>query len=188
MVYRTTDDTRTSNASLTICLCVYRLRLFPVWPIISVEEIIASLHKDKRNDEIYALANAIGAATIAQLKLDIAGANAAIGSRMAEECERVKLMINTSSGLTPNSIRIAFFLHVFHENQNGGGIKSLMYLREAITMAQIMGIDREQTLLQLPFEEHQTRRRILWLLFVTERYVVILSPTLSTMLNVVSEV
>lgn len=40
------------------------------------------------------------------------------------------------------TLRIAFSLHVYHENQIAGGIKSLLYLREAITIGQIMGYIR----------------------------------------------
>jgi hypothetical protein len=43
--------------------------MFPVWPIIKVEEIIARLQQDDEDVENYALATAVGAATVAQLKL-----------------------------------------------------------------------------------------------------------------------
>jgi hypothetical protein len=41
-------------------------------------------------------------------------------------------------------------------------------------MAQIMGLHRESTYITLPLPERQIRRRILWLLFVTEWGVVML--------------
>lgn len=68
-------------------------------------------------------------------------------------------------------MRTAFFLHVYHENLAPGGLKSLLYLREAITMAQIMELHRESSYEGLSDDEQQFRRRILWLLFVTERFV-----------------
>ena len=41
-------------------------------------------------------------------------------------------------------------------------------------MAQIMGLHRESSYKHLSPEEEQFRRRVLWLLFVTERFVFIL--------------
>lgn len=161
---------KTPSSSLIVQLCVYRLRLYPIWPIVAVEEIMGSLQGDVQDMETYALANAIGAATIAQLKLDQTGISTATGSSMAEECQRTKLMGKNGQSANLNMLRIAFFLHIYYENQDQGGVKSLLFLREAITIAQIMGLHRESSYQSLPPSEQQLRRRILWLLFVTERY------------------
>ncbi|KAL3419119.1 fungal specific transcription factor [Phlyctema vagabunda] len=169
------DNSKTAIDSLVLRLCVYRLRLYPVWPIVAVEEIMAALQRDEHDMETYALANAIGAATIAQLKLNQSDADAAAATSMEAECQRARIQQQqhrTAANL--NALRTAFFLHVYHENQEPGGIKSLLYLREAITMAQIMGLHRESTFSSLSSPEQQIRRRILWLLFVTERGVAML--------------
>jgi hypothetical protein len=71
--------------------------------------------------------------------------------------------------LNLNHLRIAFFLHVYHENLDPGGVKSLLYLRESITMAQIMGLHKEYSYRDLSPEEEQFRKRVVWLLFITER-------------------
>jgi hypothetical protein len=118
--------------------------------------------------ETYALANAVGAATIAQLKLNDAGECTA--SSMEEECQHAKSMNRNGAVVNLNGLRTSFFLHVYHENQEPGGTKSLLYLREAITMAQIMGLHKESSYINLSSSEQQIRRRVLWLLFVTERY------------------
>ena len=131
---------------------------------------MASLQRDEEDLETYALANAVGAATIAQLKLNRSDADVATGSSMEAECQRAKLMNKDGPRVNLNSVRIAFFLHVYHENQDPGGVKSLLYLREAITIAQIMNLHRESSYGALSSSEQQIRRRILWLLFVTERY------------------
>ncbi|KFX93064.1 hypothetical protein O988_07003 [Pseudogymnoascus sp. VKM F-3808] len=165
---------KTPTQSLIVQLCVYRLRLYPIWPIVAVEEIMGSLQGDEQDTEIYSLANAIGAATVAQLKLDQTGISTATGKSMAEECQRTKLLDKNGQSANLNILRIAFFLHIYYENQDQGGVKSLLYLREAITIAQIMGLHRESSYISLPASEQQVRRRILWLLFVTERGVGIL--------------
>jgi hypothetical protein len=44
--------------------------MFPVWPIVAVEDLMAALQKDNSGMEAYALSNAIAAATIVQARLD----------------------------------------------------------------------------------------------------------------------
>ncbi|EFQ35231.1 fungal specific transcription factor domain-containing protein [Colletotrichum graminicola] len=169
---------RTPSASLVLRLCIYRLRLFPVWPIIAVEEIMASLSRDADDLDSYVLANAVGAATIAQLKLTTTdNDDPATASSMEAECQRSRMALQEREGGPPmnlNWLRTSFFLHVYHENQQPGGAKSLLYLREAITIAQIMGLHKESSYMALPLPEQQMKRRILWLLFVTERGVAML--------------
>lgn len=174
---------RTPVSSLIIRLCIYRLRLFPVWPILDAEDVIASLLRDPTDLGTYALANAVCAAVIVQLKLPFEGRtddnDPATAASMTAECQRTKLLLQDANGDDgPDAgltmVRIAFFQHIYHENQSPGGTKSLMFLREAITMAQIMGLHRKASYVLLAPEEQQMRRRILWLLFVTERGVAML--------------
>ncbi|KAM0274298.1 hypothetical protein ACHAQH_007972 [Verticillium albo-atrum] len=157
---------------LVLRLCIYRLRLFPVWPIVAVEEVIASLQRDAEDHEMYALATAMGAATMAQLKLDRSrdcGINDAVTADTLEaESQRSRVMLD-SQPANLNKLRTSFFLHIYHENQQPGGTKSLLYLREAITLAQIMGLHRASSYSVLPSAEQRIRRRTIWLLFVTER-------------------
>lgn len=146
--------------------------MFPVWPVVRVEELIASVQTDHDDTADYALATAVGAATIAQLKLERSGIgpDAVTSAMMEAECQRARVLTSVGSRPTITDIRIAFFLHVYHENLEAGGLKSILYLREAITLAQMMSLHRESHYSGLSEEEQQIRRRVLWLLFVTERY------------------
>lgn len=168
---------RTSIPALVLRLCIYRVRLFPVWPIVAVEDVISSLQRDVDNLETYALANVVGSATMAQLKLDRLSENgsndSATAHSMEAECQRVRALLQADAP-SLNMLRISFFLHIYHENQSPGGTKSLLYLREAITLAQIMGLHRKSICASLSTAEQQMRTRILWLLFVTERGVAML--------------
>jgi hypothetical protein len=147
--------------------------MFPVWPVVKVEEVIASLQRNEEDIETYALATAVGAATVSQLKLtrSALGGDVVTGEMMEAECQRARGLIKEESQVNLTALRIAFFLHVYHENQVAGGLKSLLYLREAITIGQMMGLHKESSYITLSADEQQIRRRILWLLFVTERYV-----------------
>ncbi|KAL5611861.1 uncharacterized protein BROUX77_002017 [Berkeleyomyces rouxiae] len=194
---------RTPVETLVLRLCIYRMRLFPVWPIVAVEEIIASLQIDSGNLATYALANAIGAATMAQLKLQRANnpeiTDNVVAADMAAECQwaRAQLEIEETQAaertIAPDSasesraqaeydadansldaLRTSFFLHVYQENLQPGGRTSLLFLREAITLAQLMGLGRASSYVGPSEQEQRMRRRIIWLLFVTERGVALL--------------
>jgi hypothetical protein len=160
---------RTSTQSLELRLSIFRLRLYPVWPVVDASYITAALQNNEGDTLEYALANAVGVATVAQLKLDSL-TDTVSASAMEAECCRVKDLGSHRRVASLDTLRIAFFLHVYHENLEPGGVASLSYLREAITLAQIMGLHRESMYAALAPPHQEIRRRILWLLFVTERY------------------
>lgn len=135
---------------------------------------MASLNRDPDDMESYALANAVGAATVAQLKLErTADSDSVTADSMVSECQRVRRLLHENEhepAMNINRLRTSFFLHVYHENKSPGGSRSLLYLREAITMAQLMGLHKQSSYDSLAAPEQQMRQRILCLLFVTERY------------------
>ncbi|KAE8424004.1 fungal-specific transcription factor domain-containing protein [Aspergillus pseudocaelatus] len=177
------ESSRIPLDTLTSPLSIYHVRMYPVWPIVNVEEMVSALQRDTVNsdNETYALSTAVAAATIAQLRLEQGpGAGETITAEMlAAECLRARNLCDYRSQVNLNSIQTSFFLHVYYENQKPGGSESLLHLREAISIAQIMGLHRESSYNSLSFEEQQLRRRVLWLLFVTERYPVTLKTNIS---------
>ncbi|GAB1198379.1 hypothetical protein APSETT444_007698 [Aspergillus pseudonomiae] len=177
------ESSRIPLDTLTSPLSIYHVRMYPVWPIVNVEEMVSVLQRDAghSDDEAYALSTAVAAATIAQLRLEQASSaqQTITAETFAAECLRARNSCHYRSQVNLNSIRTSFFLHVYYENQKPGGSESLLHLREAISMAQIMGLHRESSYNSLSFEEEQLRRRVLWLLFVTERYPVTLKTNIS---------
>lgn len=154
-------------------LYIYHVRMFPVWPIVDTQELVSSLQADveRTDQETYAMATAIAAATIAQLRLvpsSLPG-DEITAHTLAVECLRARRAINYKSVVNLNRLRTSFFLHIYYENQDLGGTESLLYLREAITMAQMMNLHQESTYVGLSRQEQELRRRVLWLLFITER-------------------
>lgn len=145
-------------------LNVYEERLFPIWPIVDAGQLPGALPGalvlEPHNGRIRHLANAVALATIAQLKLH---------TSWKGSVQQVERDAQDDPGDLLDSLRVSFFLHIYHENQTAGGTKSLLYLREAITKAQLLRIDREATYASLSEPEQQLLRRVLWLLFVTER-------------------
>ncbi|PWY89884.1 hypothetical protein BO70DRAFT_330003 [Aspergillus heteromorphus CBS 117.55] len=174
----TTNRSRIPTNILAAPLYIYHVRMYPVWPIVDVETVMSILQQDteEQDHETYALATAVAAATIAQLRL---GQNSLpdksiTAETFATECMKARRLCDYRSKLNLNNVRTAFFLHVYYENQQSGASESLLYLREAITLAQMMCLHREASYSSLPPDEQQMRRRVLWLLFVTERGVCIL--------------
>ncbi|RYP75476.1 hypothetical protein DL771_002361 [Monosporascus sp. 5C6A] len=155
-------------------LAIFQERLYPVWPIVDVAPLISKLSKERSDPRAHILADSIRLATAAQLRRDTAASLDALSTRLA--------ICDHQMDLT--SVQTSFFLHIIHENEIPGGTKSQIYLRQAITVAQMMRLDRESSYTGLSEIEQQMRRRILWLLYVTERGVallhrlpVILKPT-----------
>lgn len=162
-------------SQLVLFLCVYRLQLYPIWPIIRVERLIASLQSDNPDIEVFALAYALAAATaIRSQSTDLGITNRNHAKILEEKCQTARAKV--PQGRPPNltTVRIAFFLHVYYESQEVSSMKSMLYLREAVTIAQMIGLHREPYYADVPAQEREIRRRVLWLLFVTERVVAIL--------------
>lgn len=135
---------------------------------------MVALQRDGEDSDVYALANAVAAATILQLRLAPLKNSAEVVTveSMEREVQRVRAIGRMK--LTLNHLRVVFFLHVYHENLEAGGMRSLLHLRECITMAQMMGLHKESLYKGLSLEEQQFRKRVMWLLFVTERSIGIL--------------
>lgn len=147
--------------------------MYPVWPIVNVEHLVSTLQDIEEPDlEAYALATAVAAAIIAQLRLgnrSLPG-DSTTADTFATECLRIRSMSRCRSKVNLNNVRTSFFLHVYYENQQSGGTESLLYLREAISLAQMANLHRESSYAAFALQEQQLRCRVLWLLFVTERY------------------
>lgn len=157
-------------AALVLQLCVYRLRMYPVWPIIKVERLVASLQRPEPDIEVFGLAYAVAAATIVRIRSKSSTQPGAVTAEMMEaQCQYAKARRNKRQPPDLTTVRIPFFLHMYHENLEPGGLQSLTYLREAIAVAHMIGLHRESYYSDVQPEEREIRRRTLWLLFIAER-------------------
>ncbi|CRL17992.1 Fungal transcriptional regulatory protein, N-terminal [Penicillium camemberti] len=159
-------------------LYIYHVRMYPVWPIVDAKNVISILQQVSGDVDIetYALATAVAAATIAQLRLEKSFSHGKLitADTFAAESMRTRRLSESTSAVSLNKVRTSFFLHIYHESKHAGGSESLLFLREAISLAQMMYLHRETAYIGLPQDEQQIRRRVLWLLFITERGVCIL--------------
>lgn len=143
-------------------LDIYASRLFPVWPIVDTAKLKQSLTAQPRHTGTWRLATAVGLATVAQLGLD---------TTWRADPEKVWTDGSPASEAAEplDDLRVSFFLHVHYENSAPGGRESLLYLRQAITLAQMQRLEHERAYASLPDADQHVYRRVLWLLFVTER-------------------
>ncbi|XXH00046.1 Glucose-repressible alcohol dehydrogenase transcriptional effector [Hypoxylon texense] len=98
----------------------------------------------------------------------LAGANIASAMVLIEETVRVRKGYEYQEAPTLNSLCTSYFLFCSHYALEMHD-KAWFYLREATTLAHIIGMNKEETYLQFDNVEASRRRRLYWLLFVTER-------------------
>lgn len=160
--------------SLHAYLNIYHRKMYAVWPVVEHEALLARLDRDASDPETWALAYSVCAATGAQLRLDAAFGTAAgpgtysIVDRFALEAERTRSMFDYKENATVNCILIPFFLHMYNSSKKRRFTATLL-LREALTLCELLDLDKESRYETLEVEEQKFRRKVFWLLFVTER-------------------
>jgi len=96
------------------------------------------------------------------------GANIVSGNLLLEETLRVRKSYDHLETPTMNSLVTSFFLFGCYFGLDLHN-KAWFHLREATTLAHILAMQKEDTYLQFDAVEASRRRRLYWLLFVTER-------------------
>lgn len=159
---------------------IYNQRMYPIWPVVSVTRLSAALDDNREDPELCALAFALCASTGAQLRLksEIRGLSEigpsdknnalALADRFAVESERYRSRYDYRESTTVEAILVPLFLHFYYGAKGKKQTTSLL-LREAVTLAQFAGLDKEESHWGLSVEEESYRRRTFWLLYVTER-------------------
>jgi hypothetical protein len=148
--------------------------MYPVWPVVDRTALMAKLNRDANDPETWALAYSICAATGAQLRLDTAFSspshlgNFSLVDRFAIEAERSRGMFDHKENATVNCILIPFFLHMYYSSKKKRFTATLL-LREALTICELLDLDKESMYGSLDLEEQKFRRKVFWLLFITER-------------------
>ncbi|KAK6340002.1 hypothetical protein TWF730_001778 [Orbilia blumenaviensis] len=174
------STTKYPTPVLAIYLEIYHHRLYPVWPILKWEPLLAELEARPDDPEIYALATALASAVMGQLQLpqwtepyldpetQVAKTIIVSTEHFAAEALRARRLFEWRERPGIYAILTSLFFHVYYENLGKVSASSLS-LREAITFVQIMNLDRESGYNGLSMEDAELRRRLFWLLFVTER-------------------
>lgn len=150
--------------------------MFPIMPVIDSRIYLdPSFFADSGtlSSDMYCFLCALCAATIVQL--DASRAQPAplhltknADDTFAEECLRERRSFDYMEPVSTLSIMTSFFLFAYYGNHEQHG-KAWHYLQESITFSETLDMDQEQSYAKLDPVEAQWRRRLYWLLFITER-------------------
>ncbi|KAL3462685.1 hypothetical protein BJX64DRAFT_288149 [Aspergillus heterothallicus] len=154
-------------------LDMYQSKLYAIWPVVAAENLKARLCDERHIEpDVHALAAALSAATILQLRLLDEESNsssaAATSEAFVRECLRHRNTLTSSNTISTNLLLISLFLHMYYANTEQIHAATFA-LRDAITYTHLLRLDDEDTLDSLPVEEKEVGIRIFWVLFVTER-------------------
>ncbi|KAJ0418991.1 hypothetical protein BJY00DRAFT_172710 [Aspergillus carlsbadensis] len=150
---------------------IFRSQLYTVWPIVSINALKARL-SDSESIESYALAAALCAATLAQLRLP--GHNRpqepllVSSSDFVRECIRFRADFDYQSTASLDSLLTSLFLHMYYANVDQIPLATFA-LRDAITHAHLLSLGNGQLHKDPQPENRQLRLRVYWILLVTER-------------------
>ena len=180
-ILETEDLCKRMSQSLTAHIQLFQRFLYPIMPVVDDDILADAARLNQIPPSRYALILAICAATRMQLRLDkrIDGSDNELNAeippepqldgdvlvKLAENCLREYSVIDDTS---LDSILVSFFLFASYGNLNDPR-HAWFYLNQSITLAQALDLTRESGYYGLPDEEREKRRRVFWLLFVTER-------------------
>jgi hypothetical protein len=173
---------RLLSTALLAHIHVFLKHLFPIMPVVSAE---ALLRDGSRPESLsaprYAFITALCAATHIQLKLDGAESgvdmqNQKARDKMAEFTEefilscalkaREQYDVIEDSGI--DSLLSSFFLFAAYGNLDKQK-HAWFYLSQCLSQSNALGLHNEATYTELDPVDAEMRRRIFWILFVTER-------------------
>lgn len=160
---------------------VYLKYLYPIIPVVNSEQILNdSQQPEHLTAQRYAFVTALCAATHVQLQLDAmidpSSSSAYYDSSLAlsgieiltEATNARNECNNICEQVTLESLLTSFFLFAAYGNLDRQD-QAWFYLSQATSMALTLGLHREATYSAFGEEEAEERRRVFWLLFVTER-------------------
>lgn len=144
-------------------------------PVIRPDEVLRdSEQPEKLSPSRYAFMAALCAATHVQLRLDGTsqgdeGSSNLSGEDLLMEAVAARRECDPAENASIESLLTSFFLFATYGNLDRQD-QAWFYLSQAIAMAHTLGLHRESTYARLDPAEAEERRKVFWLLFVTERY------------------
>ncbi|KAL2350507.1 fungal-specific transcription factor domain-containing protein [Cryomyces antarcticus] len=154
--------------------------LYPIMPIIDRKVYLNPELYTKYScltSENYAFLSALSAATIVQLDVaaqltqdsNVLQADCGPpGELYISECLRERQRYDYIENPTTLTVMTSFFIFCYYGNLERHE-KAWHFLQESISFAQVLNLDDEHAILELDPTEAQWRRRLYWLLFITER-------------------
>lgn len=164
---------RLSSLVILAHVNVYLKYLFPIMPILDPQTMI----QDSSDPEVllperYALLAALCAITHIQLNLDGPGHSDGIsisGDALLLEAVRARNEYNTIEHASVDSLLSSFYLFASYGNL-GKHCHASFYLCQAVCMVHTLDLNKESSYSEVDIGGVDYRRRIFWILFISERY------------------
>lgn len=156
----TIDNTKVSLSTLSKYLVSYQKHYYFLWPLVYIEDLLPlNSHNQNLESTIkYVLALTITAA-ISKFE------NSLDHNKLMRQVEQLRDHYKLIMHPSINTLLICLFLYQYYYNTAGG----IVYLREAITIANILQLHVEKTYSNNP-NEHQMRK-IYYFLVINERFI-----------------
>lgn len=172
---------------LVTYLHIYQTWFYGYWPVLSVAEMILkitntdlmssnSIRLGENNAFQYSLACSVCAAIATQMKFVSAKdriineASTYDDTKFAEEAKRVRNLFDYAICPTVETVLSSFFLYAHYTNCIGKTNQAIIYLREAISVAQLLGFHDPSTYVNKPAAIKHRWQKIYYTLLVTERF------------------
>ena len=159
-------------ALISTCLELFIEHMYPIMPVIHIptwRAIITRPLEPFEKNVVYALC-AVTSTHMSGKSIQAPGPSSweSIGRFFLEECITIRQTYDFVEDRSLSAVISSYFVSTafFEINQSR---KSWYYLREAMTMAQDLGLHEESKYTDLDPTESLCRRRTFWLLYVTER-------------------
>ncbi|KAK6200899.1 putative sucrose utilization protein SUC1, partial [Scheffersomyces amazonensis] len=179
-------EMRISLSLIVPSLQIYQTWFYGVWPVISVPQLISNLTSVDFGFELsqetsvsYALCLAVSAAVSRQMtflseksSLPQVPVNIDFES-VAKEAIRIRDLYDHRLNPNCETLLTSFFLYVYYINIKDATATAIIYLREAISMAQILKLHDAKTYMRKPVAEAHRLKKIFYLLLITERFMCI---------------
>lgn len=151
------------------CVDSFFTQLYPTMPILHRESLQQASMDIESSVEIYGLFTSLCAFVLIQPGIDVPGLDTNIsGITLLEETLRLRKSYDYVEHTTLTTVTTSFLLFGCYFGLNKHNT-AWFHLREATTLAQILGMQHESTYQSGCILECSRRRRLFWLLFVTER-------------------
>ncbi|EJT76082.1 C6 zinc finger protein [Gaeumannomyces tritici R3-111a-1] len=161
------------------CVDFYFGNMYSIIPILNRQQLERDTTSMETNVDIYCLLTSLCAFMMLQpgmsmpggdpYGLDVMpGANIVTGTLLMEETIRVRKAYDHIESPTPNSLCTSYFLFACYYALDLHD-KAWFHLREATTVAHMTGMTKEDSYVGYDNASASRRRRLYWLLFVTER-------------------
>lgn len=159
---------------IRLYLDIYYQRLYSVWPIVDRASLIAGLSDSQPAVDVYLLASSVCVATKLQLQLTATGPDSTViePELITNEIEDLRRSHGYQDHPTLDTLSVSFFLHVAYLHIGRHNASTLL-LREAISIGHLLELHKAAHYEDLSEWQVQEDLRKLWLLFITERYLVL---------------